>query len=116
MEEVAEQDKAERKADTFMRRVQHILERYPSCKGDDNQLIYRYWREYHPEVKMTFPQFEKLMSLTRAESIVRFRRWINERGIVVNGELKRYLPTPETTSKRRAMCGRVERVMLERGI
>lgn len=114
--EVELQEKAEEKAKTFMRRVAYILSKYPSCKGDDNQLIYRYWREFHPEVRMTFPDFERLMSLTRAESIVRFRRWINEKGVVVDGQLRYFRPTPETTSKRRAMAGRVERVMVGAGV
>jgi hypothetical protein len=116
MEDAELQIKAEQKAETFKRRVAYILTKYPSAKGDDNQLVYYYWRTYHPEVRITMSQFEQLMSLTRAESIVRFRRWINEKGVLIDGSLQFFRPTPETTSKRRAMAGRVERVMVGAGI
>lgn len=117
IEDAQLQIEAEKKAMLITERVAGILKRYPSTRGSDNELIARYWWLHDKDkIHLTFTDFKALLRLTRAESIVRFRRWINERGVVIDGKMERFLPTPETTSKRRAMSGRVERVMTERGI
>jgi hypothetical protein len=117
IEDAELQIKAEQKAMLITERVAYILKRYPSTRGSDNELIARYWWFYDKDkIRLSFPDFKALLRLTRAESIVRFRRWINQRGIVIDGQIQYFRPTPETTSKRRAEAGRVERVMVGAGV
>lgn len=116
--EVEEYEKAERKKQEITRKIVQVLERNHSAWGDDNILVWDFYQMFERgRMKVTFAQFEAMRSLPRPESLVRIRRFINKEGVrQKDGSRKYYLPTPETTSKRRAMSGRVERVMTERGI
>lgn len=74
-------------------RVEYILQNYPSAKGDDNILIWRYLLVFCPSVRMTYREFQDLMGIPSFETITRCRRKLNEAGL--------YLPTSRTVRKRR---------------
>lgn len=55
-------------------RVRRILLQFPATKGDDTLLTYRYLREFHPQVRLTFAQFEALLYIPAFETIRRRRQ------------------------------------------
>ena len=116
--EVEAYEQAERKKEEVTRKIVQVLERNHSAWGDDNILVWDFYQMFERgRMKVTFAQFEAMRNLTRPESIVRIRRFINKDGVLQkDGSRKYYLPTENTTSKRRAMAGRVERVMVGAGI
>ena len=51
--------------------VKAIYKDYPSTRGDDRLLIWRYLRRHCPQVRLTFAQFDALRSIPSFESIRR---------------------------------------------
>lgn len=74
--------------------VYSILERFPDTRGDDRQLMLRYWSEVDGLVfDFTFPQ-KFAEKGTSPESITRARRAIQAQG--------HFVPTAEVVNRRRA--------------
>lgn len=79
---------------TVRARVEDILERHPSTRGDDRILLYRYYKEYEPSLmQIKFTDFMSFLRATNPETIRRSRQKINEEG--------KFLPTDKTVAKRR---------------
>lgn len=74
-------------------RVREILQEFPSSRGNDTLLIYRYLRRFHPEVRITFTAFEAMMRVPAFETIRRRRQELQ----VEEPELR---PTLRTMRKR----------------
>jgi hypothetical protein len=82
-------------------RVKEILLDYPSTKGNDTLLIYRYLRRFHPNVKLTANQFKEMLRIPSFETVRRRRQeWQgkNEEGQPLYPEL---CPTERVTRKRK---------------
>lgn len=86
-------------------RVKHILTMFPQTKGDDLQLMWRYYQLYTP-IRIKFSTFKELLMCPSPETIRRRRQEIQapERKAVENGEIKledtNYLPRGKTIVKR----------------
>jgi len=74
-------------------RVRYILEHYPSTRGNDRELCFRYYRVFEPFVGFRIADFDVLLKMTSMETVVRRRREYNQRG--------EYLPTEKKVRKRR---------------
>ena len=75
-------------------RVRYILEEFPSAKGNDMLLIWRYYQTFESDrIRISFTEFKDLMRATSMETIRRTRQRIQEAG--------EYLPTDRTILKRR---------------
>lgn len=73
--------------------VEQILREYPSSRGDDRVLIYRYVRNYCPQIKLSFKSFEDLFKIPSFETIRR-------RGQELRREHDELQPTEKTQKKR----------------
>jgi len=74
-------------------RVQYILEHYPSSRGNDRELIFRYYKVFEPWVGLKIRDFSVLLNMTSMETVRRRAQEFRARG--------EYLPTDRTTHKRR---------------
>jgi len=75
-------------------KVKDILKTWPSTRGDDVLLVYRYLRRYHPDVRLSAAQFEALLFIPSFETITRRRR-------EVQIEYPDLRPTDRVTGKRK---------------
>lgn len=99
MEDAKEQIMTETQFKKLKQIIVRELQRLPYTRGNDTLLIYNVWVDFY---HVRFPvSFKKLMSIPTPESITRCRRWINEFGVVIDGQVHRFLPRPETIAKRR---------------
>ena len=73
-------------------KVKAILEDYPSTRGDDRLLQYRFLEKYSP-VKLAFHEFEELRRLFSPETLPRRRRELQK-------EFPELRPLKRTTAKR----------------
>lgn len=74
-------------------RVEYLLEKYPSTRGDDRILLYRYYKTFEPEMmQIKFKAFSNMLRATNPETIRRRRQEWNQEG--------KYLPTKKTRIKR----------------
>lgn len=86
-------------------RVAHLLKTYPQTKGDDLQLIWKYYQKY-TDVRISFQNFKSLLMCPSPETIRRRRQELQqpERQAVANGEISladcQYLPRERTERKR----------------
>jgi hypothetical protein len=86
-------------------RVAYILTQYPQTRGDDLQLVWRYYQLY-TNVRIKFSDFKALLMCPAPETISRRRRELqeSERKAVENGEIllsdTNYLPREKTIKKR----------------
>jgi hypothetical protein len=74
-------------------RVRRILQEYPPTRGDDCQLLFRYLRRYHPDIRFSPKQFEALLYMPSPETLTRRRREIQ----IALPDLR---PTERTVKKR----------------
>lgn len=87
-------------------RVKHIITEYPQTKGDDLQLVWRYYQVY-TNVRIKFSVFKDLLMCPSPETIRRRRQEIQaiERNSVDAGVIRleecQYLPTAKTLKKRK---------------
>jgi hypothetical protein len=86
-------------------RVAWLLKRYPQCKGDDLQLMWRYYQHY-TEIRITFTNFKQLLMAPSMETVRRRRQELQspEKQALENGEITiedcQYLPKDRTLRKR----------------
>jgi hypothetical protein len=118
IEQAEQYIEAEDKKQELTQKIVQVLERNHSARGDDNQLVFDFYKMFErSKVKFTFEQFEAMRSLTRPESIVRIRRFINRDGVLKpDGHREQYLPLPDTVSKRRQKSVIMKRVALGLGV
>jgi hypothetical protein len=76
-------------------RVKFILENYPSTRGNDTELQFRYYRIFEPWLGFKIKNFEALLNATSMETIRRRREEFNAKG--------EYLPTDKTIRRRRRL-------------
>lgn len=74
-------------------RVVEICKEFPPAKANDNILVWRYIRKYHPEIKISFRTFLQLKTIPSFESITRMRRKAVEKHDIDQ--------TPKTRAKRK---------------
>ena len=93
------------RAEKVKDRVAYILTQYPQTRGDDLQLVWRYYQLY-TNVRIKFSDFKALLMCPAPETISRRRRELQEpeRAAVEKGEIElsetRYLPREKTEKKR----------------
>ena len=86
-------------------RVAWLLKRYPQTKGDDLQLVWRYYQHY-TNIRIKFSDFKELLMSPAPETIRRRRQELQqpERQALENGEITledcQYLPKERTVKKR----------------
>jgi hypothetical protein len=81
---------------TVRERVRYLLEHYPSTKGNDRELLIRYYRIFEPQIGLRVRDFDALLHMTSFDTVKRRRQELQE-----NGE---YLPTSHTIRKRRMIA------------
>jgi hypothetical protein len=74
-------------------RVRYVLEHYPSTKGNDRELMFRYYRIFEPWTGFRVRDFDALLSMTNPETIRRRRQELNAKG--------EYLPRDGKRAKRK---------------
>ena len=62
------------RAEKVKARVERILREFPSARGDDTLMIFRYLSRYHPECRLSFKQFKSLLFIPAFETMSRRRR------------------------------------------
>ena len=108
---------AERKRQEITARIVYLMQRYPSCKGNDTELQIRYWMEFEQDkIHIQLRSFDKMMALTKHESLARLRRFVQAKGVIVDGRLEQFLPEPETVSRHRAKAVIMKRLMVGAGV
>ena len=94
-----------RRTEKVKDRVAWILKRYPQTKGDDLQLIWRYYKHY-TNISIHFSDFKELLMAPSTETIRRRRQELQspEKQALANGEITlddcQYLPKERTLKKR----------------
>ena len=73
--------------------VEEVYIKYPSTRGDERLLVWRFLRMFCPQVKLTFSQFEALRSIPSFETIRR-------RGQELRHDKPQYQPTERVQKKR----------------
>jgi hypothetical protein len=73
-------------------KVKQILEDYPQCRGDDLQLVWRYYTQY-TGIRMKFSMFRELLLAPAPETLSRRRRELQH-------EYPELQPTKRTRHKR----------------
>ena len=81
------------KTATVKAHVKEVYLDYPSTRGDDRLLIWRYLRRFHPNIRLTFKQFDELRSIPSFETIRR-------RGQELRAEIPALQPKERTQQKR----------------
>ena len=86
-------------------RVAWLLTRYPQCKGDDLQLMWRYYKHY-THIRIQFSDFKELLMSPSTETIRRRRQELQkpEKDALARGDIEledcQYLPKERTIKKR----------------
>ena len=60
-------------------KVKYILETYPQSRGSDTLLIWKFLRTFYPYVRISFHQFQDLLTLPAFETLTRCRRVIQNK-------------------------------------
>jgi hypothetical protein len=110
IEEADIQEQVERKFKKLKQKVIWEMQNHPATKGNDQLLEYYIKKDFYG-VRMTFREFKDLMKLPTGHDITRCRQLINEKGVVIDGKLERFMPSKEHTSERRALANMIRESM-----
>jgi hypothetical protein len=76
-------------------RVKYVLEHYPSTRGNDRELMFRYYRIFEPWIGFKVRDFDALLQMTSMETVRRRRQEFQHDG--------EFLPTDKTIRKRKRL-------------
>jgi hypothetical protein len=109
------QEQVERKFKKLKEKVIWEFQNNPCTKGSDQLLQYYVWKDFYG-ARITYREFKDLMKLPTGHDLTRCRQLINEKGVVVEGKLERFMPSKEHTSERRMLANLIRESMAREAI
>ena len=82
---------------TIEQKVEYILEKHPTTRGDDTLLIFRFLKEFYPQVTLKFKDFKALLTIPAFDSIRRARQALTS---LEGGKRQDLRPTKRVQKKR----------------